>query len=117
MKITTRKSIAFACMLLVALIGQAETSVAKENKEILPPNSQQSTEVKGKVVDKSGNPIVGATIAVKGTGKGVATLNNGTFTLKIGPNDKVLIVSFVGMKSVEIAACIVTGKQIGRAHV
>ncbi|TCN62873.1 SusC/RagA family TonB-linked outer membrane protein [Acetobacteroides hydrogenigenes] len=104
MKITTRKSIAFACMLLVALIGQAETSVAKENKEILPPNSQQSTEVKGKVVDKSGNPIVGATIAVKGTGKGVATLNNGTFTLKIGPNDKVLIVSFVGMKSVEIAA-------------
>ena len=67
--------------------------------------SQAKTiEIKGKVVDEQNKPIPGATIRIKGTMLGVSTNSNGGFTINIPElqEPKVLVVSFVGMKTVEV---------------
>lgn len=53
--------------------------------------------VKGKVVDKSGEPVIGANVLIKGTSSGVATDLDGKFTLSVAPTAS-LVVSYVGMK-------------------
>lgn len=103
MKKTTRKAMLAAIILLSAMYAQADLASAKGNEPSSTTSAQQTVEVKGKVVDKSGNPIVGATIAVKGTTRGTSSANDGTFTLKVFPNDKTIQASFIGMKTIEMA--------------
>lgn len=90
-------------VLLSAMYAQADLASVRGNEPSSTTSIQQTVEVKGKVVDKSGNPIVGATIAVKGTTRGTATANDGTFALKVLPNDKTIQASFIGMKTQEMA--------------
>ena len=60
--------------------------------------------VKGIVQDKSGEPLIGATVQEKGnTANGTATGIDGDFALKVKSTKSVLIVSYVGMKSQEVA--------------
>ena len=47
--------------------------------------------------------IIGASIVVAGTTTGTVTDYNGAFTLDVPSNAKKLIVSYIGMKSVEVA--------------
>ncbi|MGM9803292.1 MAG: SusC/RagA family TonB-linked outer membrane protein [Muribaculaceae bacterium] len=68
-----------------------------------PQSTQQSVKVNGIVKDSNGDPIVGASVLVKGTTSGVSTDLDGRFSLNAGPND-VLIVNYVGMKSREVKA-------------
>ena len=57
----------------------------------------------GTVLDKSSEPLPGASILVKGTANGVATDVDGKFTIRFKPTSTtVLVVSFVGMKAQEI---------------
>lgn len=104
MKISSRKLITIASLLLIASGIPAGALAATESRAALPPSVQQTVEVKGKVIDKAGNPIPGATISVKGSSKGTSALSDGSFSIKVGPNDKVFIISFVGMKSTEVTA-------------
>ena len=64
--------------------------------------AQQIT-VKGTVKDGSGQPLMGASVLVKGTSHGTAADFDGNFELKV---DKgvTLVVSSVGYKSREVAA-------------
>src|SRR5690606_9701133 len=57
--------------------------------------------VTGQVVDNEGNPVPGATILVEGTTIGTATDIDGNFSLDV-PNGAVLLVSFIGYKSLRI---------------
>jgi TonB-linked SusC/RagA family outer membrane protein len=41
----------------------------------------QNMTVKGRVIDESGAPVVGATVAVRGTNQATSTSDNGTFTI------------------------------------
>lgn len=54
--------------------------------------------IKGKVTDESGNPLPGASVVVKGTGKGTSTDANGAFTLSIPESATTLIISFIGFE-------------------
>ncbi len=65
------------------------------------PNDGEKT-ITGKIVDASGAPIPGAAIAVKGQKVGTVSDMDGKFTLKAQSN-AVLKVSFIGMKTQEIA--------------
>lgn len=56
--------------------------------------------VSGKVTDRSGEPLIGAGVLVKGTSKGVTTDLNGNYTLETTP-DAVLVYSFIGYKDQE----------------
>ncbi len=65
--------------------------------------AQQRT-VNGVVVSADDNqPIIGASVIIKGTQTGVATDLDGKFRLSV-PNSATLVVSFVGMKTQEVAA-------------
>ena len=63
-------------------------------------------QVTGTVVDsETGEPLVGATVKVKGTTKGALTDMDGKFTLKnIPAKGGTLVISCMGMKSVEVQA-------------
>jgi len=69
--------------------------------------AMQPQTVSGKVTDSSGSPLPGVSIAVKGTGKGIITDASGNYSIGNVPGNAILIFSFVGMKSQEIA---VSGK-------
>ena len=64
-------------------------------------NAQQRN-VQGMVTDPNGEPIIGASVVVKGTTNGTITDFEGGFTLNL-PSNSVIVVSFVGYKTQEIA--------------
>ena len=59
--------------------------------------------VSGRVTAPDGSPIVGATVAVKGSNVAVSTGSDGSYTISV-PNDGVLVVSYIGYESQEFAA-------------
>lgn len=61
----------------------------------------QTKSVSGKIVDKDGGVLPGATVIEKGTTNGASTDVNGKFTLSVSEG-ATLIVSFIGMASQEI---------------
>ncbi|MDY3070128.1 MAG: TonB-dependent receptor [Parabacteroides sp.] len=58
----------------------------------------QNTQVKGNVVDEKGEPVIGASIVVKGTTVGTVTDFDGNFTLEVPKNGKELEISYIGME-------------------
>jgi ferric enterobactin receptor len=60
----------------------------------------QTKTIKGKVVDTSDQPVIGASVKIKGTSTGTITDANGDFLIKTSPKD-VLVFSFIGYTSVE----------------
>jgi TonB-linked SusC/RagA family outer membrane protein len=61
-----------------------------------------ATTVKGKITADNGDPLVGASVVVKGTTNGTITDLDGNFSLSV-PNEKaILVISFVGYNSQEI---------------
>ena len=79
---------------LTAMIGSSENTATIKNKEI---------EISGCVLDiETNEPIVGATVLVKGSNTGTVTDLNGNFSLKT-PIGKTLLISYVGLGSAEIS--------------
>lgn len=69
---------------------------------MLPAVAQVS--VKGIVQDKTGEPLIGATVQEKGNvANGTATGIDGDFALKVKSDKATLVVSYVGMKTQEVA--------------
>ena len=66
------------------------------------PLMQQERTIRGKVSDKNGIAIPGATVVVKGTTVGTVTDASGNFTLTVPDRANVLDFSFVGMKPQEV---------------
>lgn len=64
-------------------------------------STQQSKLVKGKVVDKNGEPVIGANVVVKGTTKGTITDIDGNFSLEVA-DGALLEVSYIGYLNQEI---------------
>ncbi len=58
--------------------------------------------ISGRVTDQRGNPVPGASITLKGARAGTAADNNGAFTINAGTGSPVLVISAVGMETVEI---------------
>lgn len=65
----------------------------------------QSRAITGKVISaEDEQPIIGATVMVKGTTIGTITDESGNFTISLPVNSKVLWFSYVGMKTIELDA-------------
>ncbi|MDN4753707.1 SusC/RagA family TonB-linked outer membrane protein [Porphyromonadaceae bacterium W3.11] len=66
--------------------------------------TQQDDErlISGVVVDAQKEKLPGVKINVKGTSRGGITDLDGNFNLRVKPNEKVLIFSFIGYKTVEL---------------
>ncbi len=68
-----------------------------------PVVEESSRLLTGTITDELGEPITGATIQVKNTTNGTISDIDGHFSISI-PNDKaVLLISYLGFKSIEIA--------------
>ena len=61
-------------------------------------------EVQGVVVDKSGMPVLGATVVEKGTTNGVSTGIDGDYAIRVASPESVIEVSYVGYKTVTLVA-------------
>lgn len=78
----------------------------KQKKEYTPliPSTQstlQAKKITGKVMDATGEPIIGASVLVKGTGTGTVTNVDGNFSVD-AQQGSTLVISFVGYTSAEI---------------
>lgn len=71
--------------------------------------SAQKTTVTGQVVDSKNEPVIGATVMIKGTSIGTVSDFNGKFSLEATGSD-VLVISYVGMSTQQIT--IGTSKNI-----
>ena len=63
---------------------------------------QQNIKVSGRVVDLDGEPLIGATVRVKGAETGTMTDLDGNFQLDV-PSNSTLVVSYVGYQDLEVA--------------
>lgn len=83
-----------------------------ENRIVLSPKAQNIQEkqnsdvVSGKVLDGSGNPVIGASIWVQGTSTGTITDLEGNYTLR-APDNSVLVISSIGF----VTQAVIVGKQ------
>ena len=84
------------------LIFLALTDVYAVDIEDSSVTQQRSTSVVGRVTDKIGEPLPGATIQVKGSVRGVIADIDGNYEFPDCPVGETLVVSFVGMETIEI---------------
>lgn len=86
---------------VVVVVLPNPTPEKKATDEILPP-------VKGKVISENGEQLSGVTVHIKNSGATAVTDTEGRFELPVTDEKAVLIFSFVGYKTSEIA---VNGKK------
>lgn len=66
--------------------------------------------ITGRITDQNGEALANASVAVKGKSNSVTTDESGSFRIQLAAADNILVVSFVGMRSEEIAVS-------GRTHI
>ncbi|WP_129022142.1 MULTISPECIES: SusC/RagA family TonB-linked outer membrane protein [Edaphocola] len=64
----------------------------------------QSRVVKGRVLDETGEAVLGASVVIKGTQSGTVTDDNGNFTISVPEGSNTLIISSLGLGTQEVAA-------------
>lgn len=71
----------------------------------LPVVEQQKNTVKGTVTDQAGEPLIGASVVIKGTTKGAVTDTEGRFAIDV-PNGATLEISCIGFekRSIKVGA-------------
>jgi len=89
----------FSVMLVLGVMGGLTISPVPMNASV---TQTQKILVKSSVVDQDGQPLVGATIKVKGSTGGTVTDLDGNFQLEV-PANATLVVSYVGCKDRDIA--------------
>ena len=91
-------------LVLLALFGMSSPYSAKAFTGDNIPSTQstlQAKKITGKVMDATGEPIIGASVLVKGTGTGTVTNVDGNFSVD-AQQGSTLVISFVGYTSAEI---------------
>lgn len=73
-----------------------------ENERTTTKLSLIQKQIKGKVVDESGNPLPGANIIVKGSSISTQTDFTGNFVINVPDNATKLVISYIGMEQQEV---------------
>lgn len=68
-----------------------------------PVSKEEPIQVKGRIVDSTGEAIIGASIQAKGTSTGTITDIDGNFSLSV-QEGQLLVISYIGYQSVQIKA-------------
>lgn len=93
-----------ACVFLATGAGTYPLYAADTSNRLATENTQQRIKVTGTIVDKSGEPIIGANIVEKGTTNGTISDLDGRFTLNVNNRNSILKITFIGYKDLEIEA-------------
>lgn len=83
------KRLSYAVLTLLSSVGIAHAQNARITGTVLSA--------------EDGEPIIGASIIVKGTTTGTVTNFDGTFSLDVPGSAKTLMISYIGMRSQEVA--------------
>lgn len=89
-----------------SLVSPQSIVISKRETATQPAKGAQKN-VKGRIVDASGEPIIGASIQVKGTTLGTVSDMDGNFSLDM-PENGILQISYIGFTPQELA---VAGRQ------
>lgn len=85
-------------------VGSYTVSITNDfvkNESLLKDVFIQQHEVTGKVTDENGTPLLGVSVLVKGTQRGVVTDMDGDYKILVS-DDGTLIFSYIGMETQEI---------------
>ncbi len=93
----------FLCLLLLASGGMTALA-AESTSPTVAEVTQQGVVVKGVVTDAKGEPIIGATVAEKGTQNATVTDIDGNYSLNVSNRNATLVVSYIGYISQEVTA-------------
>lgn len=85
---TLRRFAVMVCLLLLGFSGV---------------RAQDRYEVTGVITDANAQPVVGASIVEKGTTRGTTSSTDGSYTFRVSSPDAVLVYSFFGCKTQEVA--------------
>ena len=87
-----RKQLLFSVLLTLGVMGGITCYPTSVMASV---TQSQTIKVSGQVVDQEGEPLIGATVQLKGTQSGVITDMDGKFTIE-APANGTLVVSYVG---------------------
>src|SRR5690349_16963190 len=97
-------SLFLATFSVTIAFAQVKETYAKA-KKIANHNSysqeSKAEKITGRIVGSNNQPIVGATISIKGTNKKTLTDANGMFSIEASKSD-VLIISYIGFDTKEV---------------
>lgn len=98
-----QKEVVFMLMALpTCLVSVNATSVQHSKNSGITSVTQQQRNVSGVVLDQKGEPIIGATVVVKGSMNATVTDLDGKFTLPNVPLDGVLTISYIGYQTLSV---------------
>jgi len=82
------------------LIVPKSSETSDQTKQLL---QAPAAELEGLVTDSTGTPLIGVSVKVKGTDKGVITDAKGRFTLQLSDQNAVLVFSYIGYLQREVS--------------
>ncbi|MDD4198722.1 MAG: SusC/RagA family TonB-linked outer membrane protein [Paludibacter sp.] len=86
------------------LIVLTPESLSMDKKMSKESQAQKTRKIAGIVIDDRRNPVIGATVIVKGTSNGTVTDAKGSYKIDISPDSPdILVFSYVGMETVELS--------------
>ena len=89
--------------IVIANKEKEEIEVLKKNPGQVSIEQPQKKVLTGTIIDNNNLPLPGVSVMIKGTTLGTVTDTEGKFSLSIPEESQTLLVSFVGMRSQEIA--------------
>lgn len=83
--------------------------IAEKKRQPAPEVQVPASVIRGTVRNEQGQPVVGASVSIRGTAVGVATGKDGSFILQVPHSDRVeLYITFIGLQPVTV---VYTGQQ------
>lgn len=102
-----KKTVLMTC-LTMTLLSQTMVCKAAASPLLKVQTAQQDSKtfpkVSGKIFDNNGEPIIGASVIVKGTSNGSVTDMDGNYVVTNVPQGATLVISYVGYKGKEVVA-------------
>ena len=93
------KLVALIILCSLGINGQASQPLENVERDTY---SQQDKRITGNIKDDMGEPVIGASVSVKGTTNGTITDVDGNFTLQV-PENAILLVSYIGFRPQEVS--------------
>ncbi len=96
-------------MLMILVVGMQQAGYAGRTYHrfhqpaLTPSSSPVAIPISGKVTDEHNQPLPGVSVSVKGTTDGAITDSNGSYSLSVSDENAILVFSFIGYLTEEVA--------------
>ncbi|MBD1420580.1 SusC/RagA family TonB-linked outer membrane protein [Sphingobacterium chuzhouense] len=94
-----RKGVKLLCPLFFCT--PLQMAMATESPSNMATHAHNFVNVTGRVLDTNGRPVIGATVSIKGTTTSTQTDEKGVFRLNLPQGNEVLVISYVGYKTLD----------------